>query len=55
MAGGTGAVAPTIAVNAGDAVIGGGAHERCARGNLHGPARAVECDEGYFWHNINQL
>jgi hypothetical protein len=53
VAGGAGAVAPAVAVNAGYVVIGGGAHERCARRDLDGSARAVKCDEGYFWHNIN--
>jgi hypothetical protein len=50
VAGGACAVAPTIPVNAGDPVIGGGAHERCTRDDLDGATRSVELDEGYFWH-----
>jgi diketogulonate reductase-like aldo/keto reductase len=50
VAGCTGAVAAAIAVDTLYAIIGRGAHERCAGVNIHSAAAAGERNEGYFRH-----
>ena len=50
VASGAGAVPTAIAVDAVDAIVGGCAHEGCARGNFNGAALTIESNKCSFRH-----
>ena len=50
VAGCAGAVSAAIAVDALDSIVGGCAHERCARSNFNGAALTIEGNKCYFRH-----